>query len=1114
MSKHEKKMSKVLRSADLHKADDLEEHKKAMARVLQSDELHRAIDMQQHRKSMVAVLASPDLHRAEHMEQHRSKMLKVMEEWVKFARAAAQKSEARTAEKAEEAVSSEDANVEEKRRAFEVFQEKKNALTMDIAREEKHCRQKEERDAKFSEDKAGREKHDALRAARMQRHKARMNLVDANIGAEKDGEEDVLDVSRRRNAALTVLSLGPELRQSAARSRLRRAVSRIIKTSREAEKYSSLAKSVSMIAQKTNSRYKAEEERMTKSNILSGSTLMVSKTNLANSVCTPQEKVALHRLSEKEEELRMSRDRATWQSKREAEEANEESRRVKLLADEKARALAKARKVYALAVCAADIEARRETSRIDSGTEKLAPSVVSDQAYLFKKTRILCEMLEDTKARLLTDFLENGESMEEGEQELSVNNESFPKKAGAEIDELVQEGDDIASTADDSATEELIRRQAKVEEIASEAIIQADKRCKERLARLKNLRRQLETKDMERAAETPETLSQNQIKEEPAHCDVSIQTRKLKRRGFETIDVTNLDLCDGDLLQIAKRIERNSSIDTLLLGYNMRLSCAGLESVFIAIGKNRSVHNLGLQKVNMSSGGIATLAPALASMTKLNLWSCSLDEAGVRLLAGKICNETCASLTVLELGGNSIGDAGARAFASALESTGCNLRCLSLRGNQITDSGISAIASALKANKCLTDLSLRGNAIGNEGALHLSLSLRMDSPDGEGTLLRFRRLDLSLNEIDDKGATALATSVVLPCQKEKRLELRDGCEMWLGLSDNRMSDDGITTMASAVRAANAMGIQLEIELSKCLPLAKNVGRSPVPFAYRLIKNAIARATGETRNTEQRTHINLTPPRKTNSNMSSQSDQVSLKDFPRAPDHSQISYEKDSSMTLTEDESDLGLGERNSPPNEPSVQDKEWLRNLKLLESSVPRSRRFNDAISASCMEELENLGAADVDKIWNEMLQGIWETKYEPSEDMKPPSELALWTDLDVDKDSDKEVSSSDGQGEQDGEEIDMSKDQRSPCATCERRRRRFEETHFRHEIKFSIETEKKAKPKSKEKVRTLSETQIEAQKQWQSGLRDCKRIVRGWKRDKYTRAGHEPPLALQSKLA
>ncbi len=77
---------------------------------------------------------------------------------------------------------------------------------------------------------------------------------------------------------------------------------------------------------------------------------------------------------------------------------------------------------------------------------------------------------------------------------------------------------------------------------------------------------------------------------------------------------------------------------------------------------------------------------------------------------------------------------------------------LNIRGNRIGPEGAKAIAAAL-GSSVLTDLNLRGNSIGMEGAKALAGAL------ASGAVLKMKKCDLSFNGLHAEGKSALQEAV-------------------------------------------------------------------------------------------------------------------------------------------------------------------------------------------------------------------------------------------------------------------------------------------------------------------------------------------------------------------
>ncbi|KAF9116177.1 hypothetical protein BGX30_006021, partial [Mortierella sp. GBA39] len=129
-----------------------------------------------------------------------------------------------------------------------------------------------------------------------------------------------------------------------------------------------------------------------------------------------------------------------------------------------------------------------------------------------------------------------------------------------------------------------------------------------------------------------------------------------------------------------------------------------------------------------------------------NLASMSLKTNMRWSLALSETFKTSLTLTTLDLKGNSIGDNGAVALSEALK-TNSTLTTLDLHGNSIWFKGLQAMFEALKTNSTLTTLDLLDNSIRDNGAQAMFKALKTNST--------LTTLDLLDNSIGDNGAVAL-----------------------------------------------------------------------------------------------------------------------------------------------------------------------------------------------------------------------------------------------------------------------------------------------------------------------------------------------------------------------
>ncbi len=160
-----------------------------------------------------------------------------------------------------------------------------------------------------------------------------------------------------------------------------------------------------------------------------------------------------------------------------------------------------------------------------------------------------------------------------------------------------------------------------------------------------------------------------------------------------------------------------------------------------ALNLNNKLTTLDLGSNSIGEAGALAIAESLkgnTTLTSLNLYNNEIGEAGARAIAESLKGNT--TLTTLDLGNNSIGEPGARAIAENLKGN-TTLSTLDLGWNSIGETGVQAVAESLKGNATLSTLKLAGNKIGGAGACAVAVSLK-----GKSTLTS---LDLGYNSIAD-----------------------------------------------------------------------------------------------------------------------------------------------------------------------------------------------------------------------------------------------------------------------------------------------------------------------------------------------------------------------------
>ncbi|KAM9726050.1 NLR family CARD domain-containing protein 3 isoform 3-T5 [Dama dama] len=133
----------------------------------------------------------------------------------------------------------------------------------------------------------------------------------------------------------------------------------------------------------------------------------------------------------------------------------------------------------------------------------------------------------------------------------------------------------------------------------------------------------------------------------------------------------------------------------------------------------------------------------------------------------------------LRLDTNQLQDPVMDLLGSVLSGKDCRIQRISLAENQISNKGAKALARSLLVNRSLTTLDLRSNSIGPQGAKALADALKINR-----TLASLR---FSSNSIGDGGAKALAEALMVN-QGLKSLDLQS----------NSISDPGVAALMGAL----------------------------------------------------------------------------------------------------------------------------------------------------------------------------------------------------------------------------------------------------------------------------------------------------------------------------
>ncbi|QDQ28591.1 hypothetical protein FNU76_20790 [Chitinimonas arctica] len=149
--------------------------------------------------------------------------------------------------------------------------------------------------------------------------------------------------------------------------------------------------------------------------------------------------------------------------------------------------------------------------------------------------------------------------------------------------------------------------------------------------------------------------------------------------------------------------------------------------VFIeAISQVPCLTVLDLSGMTLGDAGVTALADALVQLPRLQvlrLRATGLGNKGAQALATALASHPGVAL--LDLGSNLIGDTGAKALAAMLAKL--PLSALHLDGNRIGHNGTLALANAMEEHPMLRELDIGGNPIGEQGIRGLEQALRQNS---------------------------------------------------------------------------------------------------------------------------------------------------------------------------------------------------------------------------------------------------------------------------------------------------------------------------------------------------------------------------------------------------
>eukprot|EP00041_Stephanoeca_diplocostata_P015942 m.309648 g.309648 ORF g.309648 m.309648 type:complete len:564 (+) comp20199_c0_seq48:343-2034(+) len=238
------------------------------------------------------------------------------------------------------------------------------------------------------------------------------------------------------------------------------------------------------------------------------------------------------------------------------------------------------------------------------------------------------------------------------------------------------------------------------------------------------------------------------------HDDIQRVTALAQALAVNTT-VNNLCLCvdfmGNGAEQLGHVLQANNTVKSLNLWWN-RLGSADITSIATALTVNDTICNLSLGNNMIGDDGAVTLFEALKKNMSIKVLNVSRNRIGRALCHGALEQALAVNCSIvhLDLGCNSLGDAGAVAVAKGL-TVNCTIRTLCLSWNSVGDVGAVALADALKKNCTITALDVQECQVADAGATAIASALVVNKS--------LRDLNLKRNMIDDAGVIALAAAL-------------------------------------------------------------------------------------------------------------------------------------------------------------------------------------------------------------------------------------------------------------------------------------------------------------------------------------------------------------------
>uniref|UniRef100_A0A673TGS6 Ribonuclease/angiogenin inhibitor 1 n=1 Tax=Suricata suricatta TaxID=37032 RepID=A0A673TGS6_SURSU len=247
------------------------------------------------------------------------------------------------------------------------------------------------------------------------------------------------------------------------------------------------------------------------------------------------------------------------------------------------------------------------------------------------------------------------------------------------------------------------------------------------------------------------------------------------QRHIKELAVSNNDIGEAGVRALCQGlVDSACQLETLKLE-NCGLTSASCKDLCGVVASKASLQELDLGDNKLGDQGIATLCPVLlhpsSRLRVLWLWDCDITTAGCRDLCQVL--RAKESLKELSLAGNALGDEGARLLCESLQEPGCQLQSLWVKSCSFTAACCPHFSTMLTQNKHLAELQMSDNKLGDSGVQELCQGLSQPS----ATL---RVLWLGDCDVANSGCTSLA-ALLAAGRSLRELDLSNNCMDDLGI---------------------------------------------------------------------------------------------------------------------------------------------------------------------------------------------------------------------------------------------------------------------------------------------------------------------------------------------